>query len=184
VKENATQPWLYPLLCLAAHIGARRSEILRVLVPDVDFRGETTLLREKKRSHQKATTRRVPMTGFLATVLRGWLSNHPRGQHLFFQKANVRRSRTKRSGPTPVTPDEAHDHLKRTLANSKWEVLRGYYVFRHSFISLCATRGVDQRFIDEWVGHQTDEPRKRYRHLLPSTQQEVLRSVFGERYNE
>jgi integrase len=180
-KENATQPWLYPLLSLAAHTGARRSEMLRVLIPDVDFRNSTILIREKKRSHEKRTTRRVPMTSFLANVFEQWLSAHPGGQHLFSQSTSVSRSKTKRIGPTPVTTDEAHDHFKRTLAASKWAVLRGYHIFRHSFISLCATRGVDQRFIDEWVGHQTEEQRKRYRHLLPSTQQEVIRSVFGER---
>jgi integrase len=109
------------------------------------------------------------------------LTVHPGGQYLFAQSAEVSHSKTKRTGPTPVTTDEAHDHFKRSLSGGKWAVLRGYHIFRHSFISLCATRGVDQRFIDEWVGHQTEEQRKRYRHLLPSTQQEVIMSVFGER---
>lgn len=181
VKDNATQPWLHPLFTLAAHTGARRSEMLRVLIPDIDFRSSTVLIREKKRSHEKRTTRRVPMTATLANVLQEWIAMHPGGQQLFMQSAAVSHSKTKRSGPTPVTTDEAHDHFKRTLACGKWEVLRGYHIFRHSFISLCATRGVDQRFIDEWVGHQTEEQRKRYRHLLPSTQQEVIMSVFSER---
>jgi integrase len=30
-----------------------------------------------------------------------------------------------------------------------------------------AARGVDQRIIDEWMGHQTEATRKRYRHLFP-----------------
>ena len=45
---------------------------------------------------------------------------------------------------------------------SKWEVMRGWHVLRHSFISFCAAAGVDQRLIDEWVGHTTEEMRKRY----------------------
>ena len=81
----------------------------------------------------------------------------------------------------PITKDEAHDHLKRTLAGSKWDVLRGWHVFRHSFISICASKGVDQRLIDAWVGHQTEEMRKRYRHLIPSTEKEAIRAVFGEK---
>jgi len=28
-----------------------------------------------------------------------------------------------------------------------WEVLRGWHVLRHSFISNCASRGVDQRLL-------------------------------------
>src|SRR3712207_7642316 len=56
-----------------------------------------------------------------------------------------------------LTKDEAHDHFKRTFAGSKWGVLRGWHVLRHSFISACASKGVDQRLIDEWVGHTTEE---------------------------
>jgi integrase len=43
--------------------------------------------------------------------------------------------------------------------------VRGWHVLRHSFVSLCANRGVDQRLIDEWVGHATEDMRRRYRHL-------------------
>src|SRR5207302_4370237 len=78
-----------------------------------------------------------------------------------------------------VTRDEAHDHLKRTLAGSRWEVLRGYHVLRHSFISCLAAAGVDQRVIDEFVGHQTDEQRKRYRHLIPDVKQKAITGAFG-----
>lgn len=80
-------------------------------------------------------------------------------------------------GVLPVTRDEAHDHLKRTLAGSKWEVLRGFHVLRHSFISCLAAAGVDQRTIDEFVGHQTDEQR-RYRHLIPDLKQKAIAGVF------
>jgi integrase len=181
VKTTAMQPWVYPMFCFAAHTGARRSEMLRAMVADVDFVGATVVIHEKKRAHDRRTTRRVPLTPFLAAVLKEWLTVSPASPNLFAQAAKVVRSKTKRSAATPITPDEAHDHFKRTLAASKkWSVIRGWHIFRHSFISLCASRAVDQRLIDEWVGHQTEEQRKRYRHLLPSMQQEAIRSVFGE----
>jgi integrase len=88
-------------------------------------------------------------------------------------------SKTKRTLPTPITRDEAHDHFKRTLADGKWRVLRGWHVLRHSFVSACASRGIDQRLIDGWVGHTTEEMRRRYRHLYPSTQAEAIKQVFG-----
>jgi integrase len=78
-----------------------------------------------------------------------------------------------------LTGSEAHDHFKRTLAGSRWEVMRGWHVLRHSFISCCAAAGGDQRLIDEWVGHTTGEMRRRYRHLIPSVQKQAIRSVFG-----
>ena len=180
VKEKAIQPWVYPLFCFAAYTGTRRAEMLRVLVSDVDFDGQTVVIREKKRAKGRTTTRRVPLAPFLAGVLKEWLQQHPGGQHLFCQSAAVVRSRTKRTSSTPVTHDEAHDHFKRTLAESRWKVLRGYHIFRHSFISLCASKGTDQRLIDEWTGHCTEEQRKRYRHLFPTTQRQAILSVFGE----
>jgi integrase len=115
---NAIQPWVYPLFCFAVHTGARRSEILRALVSDVDFDGQTALIREKKRATGKTTTRRVPLTPFLAGILKEWLGKHPGGQYLFCQSATVVRSKTKRAAPTPITHDEAHHHFKRVLRST------------------------------------------------------------------
>jgi integrase len=57
--------------------------------------------------------------------------------------------------------------------------VKGCHVLRHSFISACASKGVDQRLIVEWTGHATEEQRRRYRHLYPTAQQQAIRSVFG-----
>lgn len=78
-----------------------------------------------------------------------------------------------------VSRDEAHDHLKRILAGSKWAVLEGYHLLRHSFISCLAAAGVDQRIIDEFVGHCSEEQRRRYRHLVPDLKQKAIAGVFG-----
>ncbi len=180
VRDKALQPWVYPMCCFAAYTGARRAEMLRALVADVDFQSQTVLLRERKRAKGRATTRRVPLSPQLVSVLKDWLAVHPGGQHLFAQATVVPHSKTARSGVTPITPDEAHDHFRRALSDTKWNVMRGYHVFRHSFISLAASRGVDQRLIDEWVGHQTDEQRRRYRHLYPTTQQTAINLMFGK----
>jgi integrase len=163
---------------MVAYTGARRSEMLRAFVTDIDLQNQTVLLRERKRAKGRATTRRVPLAPQLVDVLKAWLAIHPGGQHLFAQATVVARSKSTRKAATPITPDEAHDHLKRALADTKWNVMRGYHVFRHSFISLAASRGIDQRLIDEWVGHQTDEQRRRYRHLYPTTQQEAISRMF------
>jgi integrase len=206
VKANAGHGWIYPAVCFAAHTGARRSEVLRVRVHDVHLAGETVVIHEKKRAKGRRTTRRVPLSPFLVGVLRDWLSRHPGGPYLFCHAAEVfrskKRSKTtghrdekvrptslkgrmatvrqrKQSAQGALTRDEAHDHFRRTIAGSKWDVLRGWHVLRHSFISLCASKGTDQRLIDEWVGHTTEDMRKRYRHLFPSTQREAIRSVFA-----
>jgi integrase len=206
VKKNATHPWIYPLFCLAGHAGPRRSEILRSLVADVDFTGNTVLVREKKRSRGQRTTRRVPLTPFLRKVLRDWLKIHPGGPALFCHASTVPRSK-KRSRTTghqngkkrpsslkgrmatvmqreqpaqaALTRNEVHDHLKRVLLGTKWELMRGLHTLRHSFISACASKGVDQRLVEEWAGHMNEATSKRYRHLYPSTQQEAIKVVFA-----
>src|SRR5262249_51761669 len=152
VQKAATHPWIYPLFCFAAHTGARRSEILRALVADVDFTGNTVLVREKQRSRATRTARRVPLTPFLKKVLKAWLAVHPGGPALFCHAGTVahskKRSRTtghqneknrpsslkgrmanvrQREQPAQgqLTRNELHDHFKRVLAGTKWELMRG-----------------------------------------------------------
>lgn len=180
VHENSIQPFLYPMCCFAAYTGARRSEMLRLQLSDIDLDAGTARIHEKKRIHGKRTTRRVPLSPGLASVLRDWLLIHPGGPFLFAQQQVVIHSKKKRSTATPITSDEAHDHLKRTLADGKWKVVRGWHLFRHTFISLCVMRGIDQRLVDSWVGHTTEEMRRRYTHLYPSAERQAIQSVFGE----
>lgn len=65
VRTHARHPWIYPLACMAGHTGARRSELIRMLVADVDFAGGVVTVREKKRVKNKRSTRRAPLTPLL-----------------------------------------------------------------------------------------------------------------------
>lgn len=205
-KVNAHQPFLYPMVAFAALTGARRSELLRALIDDVDLEAKTALVRERKRVRGKCSTRRVPLSTQLVGVLKEWLTIHPGGQLLFCHTNEVFRSK-KRSQTTghqneemrpsslkgrrqtvrrrerpelgALTKDEAHDHFQRLIRDSKWGVIRGWHVLRHSFISICAADGIDQRLIMSWVGHLSEETHRRYLHLVPSTEQQAIASVFG-----
>ncbi len=205
VKANASMPWLYPMVCVAAYTGARRSEMIRAKISDIDFEAGTIQIFEKKRVRGQRTSRRATLTPFLRTVLEEWLSVHPGGDVLFCQGMEVARSK-KRSKTTghkgknrattssgrlekvrarerqslcPLTRNEAHNHLKDTLdGHEKWGKLRGYHVLRHSFISALANKGVDQRIIDDIVGHQTESMRRRYRHLYPEVKANAVNSAF------
>lgn len=179
LKEKGTMPWVHPLVCTAAYTGARRSELIRIEIADVDFDRNSIVIREKKRSREKRTTRRASLSPFLKQVLLDWLKVHPGGPWLFAQTTGVIRSKSKRTAPALVTRNEVHDHFKRSLADGKWKVLRGLHLLRHSFISCLAAAGIDQRIIDELVGHQTPEQQKRYRHLAPDVKQEAVARVFG-----
>ena len=128
VKEKATLPWVHPLFCFAAHTGARRSEIIRDQIDDVDFGAKTVLIREKKGAHDKRTTRRVPLTPFLAGVLQDWLKIHPVGNSLFCQSEVLARSkkRSERTGykgqktrATTVKGRGATVHLRTDTASGE-----------------------------------------------------------------
>jgi len=205
VKSTAIHAFIYPMFCMAAHTGARRSELIRMMVADVDVNGKTVTIHERKRVKGTATTRRVPMSAFLVVVMRQWLADHPGGPWLFCHEATVSRSR-KRSATTghlsqqhrptsgkarqaavkrreavslvPLTKDEASHHFRKTVAGSKWDVLRGWHTLRHSFVSACASRCVDQRLVECWSGHMSEAMSRRYSHLYPSSQQAALSSVF------
>ena len=65
----------------------------------MDFDGQVVTIREKKRVRGRQTTRRVPLSPFLAGVLREWLAVHPGGNYLFCHSGEVERSK-KRSRKT------------------------------------------------------------------------------------
>ncbi|HEY4261042.1 MAG TPA: site-specific integrase [Schlesneria sp.] len=174
IREKTFHPYLYPMLVFTAHTGARRSEMLRARVTDIDFKSNTAVLREKKRVRGMRTTRRVPLSEENRKVLQTCLKNHPGGQSLF-----CRSHAEPDCVGQPLTVDEVHRDLKAVLSGSKWAKIRGLHVFRHSFASNCAAKAVDQRMIDGWMGHQTEEMRKRYRHLLPTQQREAINTVFN-----
>jgi len=167
VKERPISPWIYPAFVLVAHTGARRSEMMRVKPEDVDLEGGTVTIREKKRTRGRRTTRRVPLSDRLSEVLQGWMQNREADAYLFGPGKRVLSSQT---------PQKA---FRRAVKNSVWKAMKGWHVLRHSFISALASKGVDQRIIDDFVGHQTEEQRRRYRHLYPSTQAEAIKEAFG-----
>jgi integrase len=168
VKGRPVSPWVYPIFCFAAHTGARRSEIVRVLPSDVNLSTEIITIREKKRDKTRLTIRRIPITPFLKEVLADWMARRAKGKTLFCKDDGKE-----------ITPREAMNYFDRALRVGKWNVLRGLHVLRHSYTSALANRGVDQRIIDELAGHQTEAQRRRYRHLYQKTLTDAAKNVFG-----
>lgn len=176
-KQFAKLPAAYPLLVFVAHTGARRSEIVRAKIEDLDFRARSVMLREKKKSRTKAITfRRVDMSPLVERVLKRWIGDHPGGQHVFCQTGDL-------GDVSPLTIWQADHHLKHALRGSKWLNVRGFHVFRHSFASNLAMAGVADKIIDEWMGHQTAEMRQRYRHLFPRERRSAIDAAFGDGYS-
>lgn len=166
-KKANVREYLHPMLVITAHAGARRSEAMRSECEDVDLKNCVLTLREKKRVRGKSTTRRVPISGLLAKVL---------GEQM---KAQKDKKYLLGNGEVELTDGQVHRAFTKLVAGSKWEVLRGYHIMRHAFISALACKGVDQRIIDEFAGHSTEEQRRRYRHLFPQITRDAIVRVFG-----
>lgn len=167
VRTARGPDWLYPMFCLAAHTGMRRSELIRAKPEDVDFAAGVVTIREKKRVKGRHTTRRVPLTEFAEAVLREWVGSRPGAAFLFGK------------GERMIGVQAAQELFRAAVRGSKWEVLNGYHTLRHSFVSACASHGVDQRLVQEWCGHMDEKTSRRYRHLWPSTQRDAIRRVFA-----
>jgi integrase len=172
VRERAGEDWIYPFIVFVADTGARRSEVLRSRRGDFhQFSSGDVTIRERKRDKTKTETcRDVPLTTRLARVMSDWLGRHPGGSYTLSA-----------GGSTPLGWYSATKAFRRVVADSKWEKLRGFHVFRHSFASILASVGTSQSMIDEWMGHQTEAMRRRYRHLYPDERRKALAAVNGER---
>lgn len=162
--------FFYPLIVIAAHTGARRSEIIRSRVEDFKFDDGSVLIREKKKDQSTYTFRTVPMSPLVRAVMQDYFQkDHPGGNFAISVRAGVE-----------LTEQNVAKTFDRFFKGSKWEVLKGYHVFRHSFASNMALKRVDERVIDELMGHQTEAMRKRYRHLFPEAKQDAIVKLFGD----
>ena len=164
-------PFLLPLLVAAAHTGARLAELTRSRVEDWDLAGRSVALREKKRSRVGDTFRRVSVSVRLAAAMQTWLASpHPGGGLTFCARRDVR-----------LTSSNCCKALAAFTRGSRWQVLRGFHVLRHSLASNLAAAGTDQRVVDEVMGHQTEAMRRRYRHFTPETRANALDALLNRR---
>lgn len=171
VRANQKEDFSHLLHVIPSYTGMRRGEILRLRWIDIDFDQGIIVARSRKQSRREAeTTRNIDMHPELVRELEVWRKRRARGQF--------------------VVCDKTLDSLEVKQANrSFWQPMRGtswclngtknrfkvgFHSYRHSFASNLAAAGVDQRIIDAWMGHQTEEMRKRYRHLFPAKRREAI----------
>ena len=175
VEEHASYPFIHPMFVFAAYTGARRGEIRRSHIDDFDFESGQVKVRERKRRKDMAESFRfVPLHPKLAEVMQEWFKAHPGGTYTITGPLRMR-GRKEKAGFLEMTPHEAQHHFKHTLRESKWKVLRGFHVLRHSFASNLARSGkVPRDTIAKWMGHTTEEMKDLYRHLFPQDGQSQI----------
>jgi integrase len=163
VRSHFPDGCTYPMVAFAAYTGARRSELIRSRIEDFEFGGGHVRIREKKRVKGRESTRLVDLHPDLAATMQAWFGRHPGGQHALAGDDG-----------SPLRPHEATARFEAAVRGTEWAVMRGIHVLRHSFASCLASAGVDQRVINAFMGHQSEQMAARYRHLFPKTRQSAI----------
>lgn len=174
VRERSEADISFLLHTVPAYSGMRRGELLRLRWVDIEFDQDSLTTRSRKQSRQKVeTTRRIDLHPELKAILLDWQRKRPRGQYVVSHEKSLE----------PLTPREANSRFWQPLRGTRWTLcghksrfIITYHVYRHSFCSNLAAAGVDQRVIDQFMGHTTESMRRRYRHLFPKNRQSAMMS--------
>ncbi len=174
VSANAQEDLTFLLHAIPAYTGMRRGEVLRLRWLDVSFDDGFVTARSRKQSHQRTeTARRIDLHPELKQKLLEWRRRRSRGQYLICDATTLE----------PIGKDRANRLFWQPLRGTEWclDSKRnwfkiGFHTYRHSFASNLAARGVDQRIIDEFMGHTTQAMTLRYRHLFPNLRQLAIRT--------
>lgn len=174
VRANATIDYAHLLHAVPAYTGMRRGEVLRLQWVDVDLDEGYLSARSRKQSRRKReTVRRISLHSELKSELMAWREVRPRGQFIVCEP----------DGFGPIDVDRANRVFWQPMRGTPWclhsgrDLFKvGYHTYRHSFASNLAAAGVDQRLIDEMMGHTTEAMRKRYRHLFPAARRSAVES--------
>jgi site-specific recombinase XerD len=152
VRQNATRDVAYLLHAIPAYCGLRRGELLGLRWGDVNFDQRCITARSRKQSRsKKITLRRIDMNTELCRELLAWREQRPRGQFVICDRTTLE----------PLNPDRANRDFWQPMRGTEWCLDRkknwyrvGYHTYRHSFASNLAAKGVDQRYIDRWMGQR------------------------------
>lgn len=175
VKSNAKDDRSLLLHTIAAYTGMRRGEILRLRWLDIDMDEKYLFARSRKQSRRRReTSRRIDLHPELEDILLRWHQLHDRGQFLLCDAESLK----------PLDVHHANRLFWQPMRDTEWCMDRkrnrfkvGFHTYRHSFASNLASQGIDQRIIDEFMGHNTDAMRRRYRHLFPSKRKAAIESL-------
>ncbi|NOX59346.1 MAG: site-specific integrase, partial [Planctomycetes bacterium] len=61
--------------------------------------------------------------------------------------------------------EKAGRMLNRLVKETEFELMNGWHCLRHSFISICVSKGLTWEQIAEWVGHVSPKTTRLYTHF-------------------
>lgn len=154
---QSRNPYLYLLVVLELHTGARKRELLSIKRTDVDLaRGEVTVWRSKTKRYGT-----LPLPPLCVQLLRGHLDTLAPGVPWVFPR---------KDGLAPIEIRQAWETARRQagLADVR------YHDLRHTFASYLAMSGATVREIQEALGDRTLAMATRYTHLSEAHTRSVV----------
>ena len=174
VRDRAKEDFSHLLHVIPAYTGIRRGEVLRLRWIDVDLDEGYICARSRKQSRSRTEViRRIDVHPELKQILLEWRKQRRKGQHVVCDGQSLE----------PLEKDRANRCFWQPMRGTDWCLDSkknwfkvGFHTYRHSFASNLAALGIDQRIVDEFMGHQTEAMRRRYRHLFPKNRRSAIES--------
>lgn len=165
--KASPNPQLYPIVIFALSTGARKNEILKLTLRDLDLKRQVAILRETKNKE----TRKVPIVHYLKVILEEHLKwrealveEMPGGSAYLFPRSD---------GKEPIDIRKAWENARDAAGIIDFR----FHDLRHSAASYLAMNGASQLEIAEVLGHKTLQMVKRYSHLSEDHTRSVVEKM-------
>lgn len=169
-SKASPNPQLYPIVVFALCTGARKNEILKLTLKDLDLQRQVAILRETKNKE----TRKVPIVTYLMNVLKAhlewreeYVKDMPGGSKFLFPRED---------GRLPIDIRKAWENARDKSGIIDFR----FHDLRHSAASYLAMNGASQLEIAEVLGHKTLQMVKRYSHLSEDHTRDVVEKMTGK----
>ena len=165
--KASPNPQLYAVVVFALSTGARKNEILKLKLKDLDLDRQVAILRETKNRE----TRKVPIVGYLKDVLldhldwrKDYVAGMENGSDFIFPRTG---------GKQPIDIRKAWENARDKAGIVDFR----FHDLRHSAASYLAMNGASQLEIAEVLGHKTLQMVKRYSHLSEDHTRDVVEKM-------
>ncbi|WP_459935412.1 tyrosine-type recombinase/integrase [Fundidesulfovibrio butyratiphilus] len=166
------------MLLTFLHLAARKSEVFRLKVDDVDFGNQAITIWTRKREGGNTECDKVPMTDTLSKVLKLWLAERPVQSEYVFVNLGEEQFCKKFFGQPFVN----RQHFLEKLCEKAGVKTFSYHAIRHLSASILYHEGQPVSVIQAILRHKSPTTTTRYLHGLGLNQtREALSSVMDGR---
>ena len=174
--QNSENRLLHPVVIFALYTGARRNEVLKLTVRDINPGLTKATLRDTKNGDTR-TVHIPPIVRERLLVHLQWLSGFYRGR-----QAENKWLFPREDGKAPIAIRKAWETARKEAALSvpSLEDFR-FHDLRHTFASYLAMTGATLLQLKEALGHKTLRAVERYAHLTEDHTQQIVELMATQR---